>query len=304
VSSIPEGLGELRLGDLATFLAIRRAGSITGAARELGVTPSQVSKAVSRLETTLHVQLLSRGSRGVGLSDSGLRALPHVEAAVTRLVAIGSAQHEASDLTIAGPSFLLAAFLPVIAAGLHDPHVRGLELPPALLRAYSGEDFFDMCLIHKTTARLPASWSSVSVGELRQGLFASPALAKRLGPMPVSVDRIKEIPFISPVYFADGQLIPADDDCPLVRTDRVVGHQVFTIVLALELASQSEQLVFGPRIAAHRQLAEGSIVEIPVRGWDVRSPLFLACSGDRVLARVRNAVADAVRGALALAEAA
>lgn len=304
MSSIPERLGELRLGDLATFLAIRRAGSITGAARELGVTPSQVSKAVSRLENTLHVQLLSRGSRGVGLSDPGLRALPHMEAAVTRLLAMGSAQAEANELTIAAPSFLLNAFLPVIEAGVSGQRIRGLELPPALLRAYSGEDFFDLCLIHNTTARLPSSWSSVSVGELRQGLFASPSLAKRLGPLPVSADRIKGIPFVSPVYFADGQLVPADDDCPLSRTDRVVGHQVFTIVLALELASHGEHLVFGPRIAAQRHLAEGSLVEIPVRGWDIRGPLFLACSGDRVLARVRNAVADAVRGALALAEAA
>jgi DNA-binding transcriptional LysR family regulator len=45
-----ESLADLRVGDLMTFLAVRRSGSITAAARELKVTPSQVSKAISRLE--------------------------------------------------------------------------------------------------------------------------------------------------------------------------------------------------------------------------------------------------------------
>lgn len=298
MGSATDRLGELRLGDLATFLAVRRAGSMTAAARELGVTPSQVSKAIDRLESTLRIQLLSRGSKGLGLSEAGLRALPHVEAAVTRLLALGNSQGEATEVTIAGPSFLLAAFLPAVESKLTGLVVRGLELPPPLLRAYSAEDFFDLCLVHKTTARLPASWSSVGVGQLRQGLFASPALARRLGPQPLSVERLGGVPFISPVYFADGQLVPVDDDCPLTRSERLVGHQVFTIVLALELAARTEQLVFGPLIAASRHLASGGLVEVRVEGWKVEGPLYLACNGDRVLARVRNGVAEIVREAL------
>lgn len=298
MTSLTDRLGELRLGDLATFLAVRRAGSITAAARELTVTPSQVSKAIARLEHTLRLQLLTRGSRGVCLSEAGLRVLPHVEAAVARLLAVGSTNAEASELTVAAPSYLLESFLPTIERAQPQLHVRGLELPPALLRAYSAEDFFDVCLMHQGMERLPPSWSSVHVGEIRQGLFASPALARTLGTAPVTEERLRSVPFISPVYYADGHLVPAQDDCPLHRADREVGHQVLTIVLALELATRSEQVVFGPCIAAAAHLAAGRLVEVRVQGWNVRSQLYLACNGDRVLARVRNSIADALRSHL------
>lgn len=298
MTSLTDRLGELRLGDLATFLAVRRAGSITAAARELTVTPSQVSKAIARLEHTLRLQLLTRGSRGVCLSEAGLRVLPHVEAAVARLLAVGSTNAEATELTVAAPSYLLESFLPTIERAQPQLHIRGLELPPALLRAYSAEDFFDLCMMHAGMDRLPPSWSSVHVGEIRQALFASPALARKLGTQPVGEERVRTVPFISPVYYADGHLVPAQDDCPLHRSDREVGHQVLTVVLAMELATKSEQLVFGPCIAARTHLETGKLVEVRVQGWNVRSQLYLACNGDRVLARVRNAIADALRSDL------
>ena len=298
MTSLTDRLGELRLGDLATFLAVRRAGSITAAARELTVTPSQVSKAIARLEHTLRLQLLTRGSRGVCLSEAGLRVLPHVEAAVARLLAVGSTNAEATELTVAAPSYLLESFLPTFERAQPQLRIRGLELPPALLRAYSAEDFFDLCMMHSGMDRLPPSWSSVHVGEIRQALFASPSLARKLGAQPTTEERLRGVPFISPVYYADGHLVPAQDDCPLHRSDREVGHQVLTVVLAMELATRSEQLVFGPCIAARGHLAAGTLVEVRVQGWNVRSQLYLACNGDRVLARVRNAIADALRSDL------
>src|SRR5207253_3039027 len=51
-------LEELRVGDLTTFLAVRAAGSVSQAARATGVTPSQVSKAIARLEGALRVRVI------------------------------------------------------------------------------------------------------------------------------------------------------------------------------------------------------------------------------------------------------
>ena len=85
MASRADNLGELRVGDVLTFLTVCRTGSITGAARELHVTASQVSKAISRLEAMLRVRLLSRSSRGVALSEAGHRVRPHLHAAVSRL---------------------------------------------------------------------------------------------------------------------------------------------------------------------------------------------------------------------------
>ena len=53
-----DALADLRFGDVLTFLTVHRCGAITGAARALKVTPSQVSKAVHRLERQLGAHAL------------------------------------------------------------------------------------------------------------------------------------------------------------------------------------------------------------------------------------------------------
>ncbi len=292
-------LGELRLGDLTTFLAVRRTGSVTSAARELRVTPSQVSKAVARLEGVLGLQLLSRSSRGVMLSEAGERVVPHIESAMARLRQIGRPGREAGpELTVAAPSYLLHAFLPAIAARQPQLRVRGLELPPALVRAYAAENFFDLSILPIGSERMPPSWVSTPIGDLHKGVFATPALAKTLGPIPVSVERLATIPFISPIYNADGRFVTISDDCPLAISDRTAGHEAQTIFLALELAARTDQLVFGPRIAARRFLEAGTLVEIRVRGWKVSEPLHVSCNADRVLSSVQKAIVGTLRTAL------
>src|SRR4051812_8957606 len=104
---------DLRIADILTFLAVRRSGSITGAARQVRVTASQVSKAITRLEEQLRVKLLLRSARGVTLSDGALRVLPDLEEIVARLERLSrSGVQEITALTIAAPSYLNAAFFP------------------------------------------------------------------------------------------------------------------------------------------------------------------------------------------------
>jgi DNA-binding transcriptional LysR family regulator len=295
-----DSLSELRVGDLLTFLAVQRAESITAAARELRVTPSQVSKAIGRLEEQIHTKLLARSSRGVSLSESGRRILPHVESAVARLRQLRRADApEELELTVAAPSYLIAIFLPVIALSTPQLRVRGLEMPPALVRAYAAENFFDMTLLPAGMERMPSTWVATQIGTLRKGLFGTPEMAARLG-KPITVEKLQGIPFVGPVYNADGQFVPVDDDCPYSHTDRTLGHEAQTIGLALELAARTDQVVFGPVIAARRHLDAGTLVELKVEGWDVRDPLILASNGDRVLSKVEQAVVKALQAELAL----
>ena len=64
-----------RLDDIeALILAVER-GSLTAAATALGSTPSAVSRAISRLEQRLGVQLLRRSTRSLGLTEAGQRYL-------------------------------------------------------------------------------------------------------------------------------------------------------------------------------------------------------------------------------------
>lgn len=59
------------LGDIVTFVRVVASGSFVAAANQLGVTPSAVSKSVSRLEERLGIRLLNRTTRSLSLTDVG-----------------------------------------------------------------------------------------------------------------------------------------------------------------------------------------------------------------------------------------
>jgi DNA-binding transcriptional LysR family regulator len=59
------------ISDLTTFVEIVRAGSFVAAAKKLGVTPSGVSKKISRFEQRLGTRLFNRTTRSISLTDAG-----------------------------------------------------------------------------------------------------------------------------------------------------------------------------------------------------------------------------------------
>jgi DNA-binding transcriptional LysR family regulator len=297
VSALPE----LRLADLFTLLAVQRTSSISGAARELRVTPSQVSKAIVRVERHFGVRLLSRGARGVTPTAAGRQVLPHVANAVAELSAttgLRPGQSPTLELTIAGPSYLVCHVLPAVAAVLPGSRVRVLEFAPAQLRAHVAENMFDAAVVPGGIQNLPAAWTRDLAGSCRSGLLARPAFAKRPGPLPLTADRVRALPFVGPVRTGGDRFVAIADDCPLPWERRWIAHEAQTIGAALEFVSCTDHVVFGPVLAAWRFLRSGALVELPVIGWDVREPLQVVCNGDRVLSRVRHVVVRAAREAI------
>jgi len=297
----PHGAGveDLRLQDLATFLNVHRTGSVTALAREIGVSPSQVSKAIARLEAVLHVRLFTRVARGVALSSAGRRVLPTFEQMVTLSRSLGRAEASPDgDLTIAAPSSLLPAIFPRVVNALRRTRVRGIELPPPLLRGYAAEELFDVALLSGGVTGLPLKWESVCIGEFRKALLASPAMAKRLGPRP-TLAQVRAASFVGPIAHDGGKYVASTDDCPLGLEARTVASEDGTMALALLVASECDHLLFGPVIAAQREIECGALVELRVPGWNVTEELFLASDAERVKARDQTATIDAMRAALA-----
>jgi DNA-binding transcriptional LysR family regulator len=62
-----------RFGGVRAFVAVADRGSFNAAAETLGLSPSAVSKAVSRLEDRLQVRLFQRTTRRIQLTEAGLR---------------------------------------------------------------------------------------------------------------------------------------------------------------------------------------------------------------------------------------
>jgi len=61
----------MEFDDLRAFVAVVEAGSLSGAARELYVTQSAVTRRLQRLETSIGVSLLDRSTRPVSLTGPG-----------------------------------------------------------------------------------------------------------------------------------------------------------------------------------------------------------------------------------------
>ena len=150
---------ELRIPDVLTFLAVCAHGSVTGAARDLKVTPSQVSKAVARLEKHLKRPLLSRKARGVSASEEGRKIVPLLEDLVAKVHALSATGDVPPELrlTVAAPSYLCAAFLPAIVEAVPDARFRGLEAGSSFMRAYASDNLFHIALTIGEE-KMPDAW--------------------------------------------------------------------------------------------------------------------------------------------------
>ncbi len=67
------------LPDLALFVQIVDQGSFSAVARQNGITPSAVSRSVSRLEREMGCKLLQRTTRKLRLSDAGETIYQHAQ---------------------------------------------------------------------------------------------------------------------------------------------------------------------------------------------------------------------------------
>lgn len=83
-----------RTSEMATFMAVAHAGSLSAAARELNLTPSAVSRIVSRIEDRLGVRLVVRTTRSMRLTAEGES---YVRAACRILADLDEAEEAIAD---------------------------------------------------------------------------------------------------------------------------------------------------------------------------------------------------------------
>ncbi|MES1176381.1 MAG: LysR family transcriptional regulator [Myxococcales bacterium] len=104
-----------RLESMSTLVAAVEAGSLSAAARRLGMPLATVSRKVSELELHLGTQLLHRSSRKLSLTDAGRSYL----AACTRILEqIGEAERAASG-EYSAPRGDLVLSAPIVFGRLH-----------------------------------------------------------------------------------------------------------------------------------------------------------------------------------------
>jgi DNA-binding transcriptional LysR family regulator len=110
-----------------SFLAVLQTSSLSGAARQLGLTQPTLARHVSELEEALRLELFVRSPRGLSPTDAALALRPHAEAlssAAGALVraASGIGDVVAGTVRVTASEVISAEVLPPILAALREEH--------------------------------------------------------------------------------------------------------------------------------------------------------------------------------------
>ncbi|CAM3702161.1 HTH-type transcriptional regulator DmlR [Vibrio aerogenes CECT 7868] len=173
------------LPDLATFILIVNEGSFTAAAAKIDVTPSALSKLITRLEQALSVKLLERTTRKLVITQTGQQIYDQcllMLNAAQRAVELSATDHQrpSGALTVAAPeAFLNSVLQPFVVPFLKQyPDIqlklRSVDGPVDLFRnhidiAFRLTDQPDETLVMK------------ELGQTNLVLCASPAYLKTYG---------------------------------------------------------------------------------------------------------------------------
>ena len=110
-----------------TFSAVLREGSLSGAARSLGITQPSVARHIDALEAGLGVSLFLRTARGLSPTDAALELRPHADLLASTSAAFlrtaeGRAGEVRGTVRISASEVVGVEHLPSILSGLRRQH--------------------------------------------------------------------------------------------------------------------------------------------------------------------------------------
>lgn len=176
-----------------TFDAVMREGSLSSAARALGLTQPTAGRHVAELEATLRTgALFTRSARGLQPTETARALAPHAEAmaaAAAALVRTASAPADvaAGVVRISASEVIGAEVLPPILAAVHAAH-PGLTLELVLTNAPSDLLRRDADLAIRMTQPRQQALLVKSVGRIGLGFYARRDYLARSAPIERAAD--------------------------------------------------------------------------------------------------------------------
>ncbi len=172
------------LKPLAVFAETVAAGSMSGAARRLGMSPSAVSQTIRGLESRGGVTLLHRSTRKLSLTEAGERYYPHCKRVLEAARAAAESLEGARDM----PSGELRVSSPVGFATHISPALAPLllEAPELRLRLLVDDAMIDLIdaridVAIRVGQLSDSSWIARRLCDLEVVLCASPDYLDRHG---------------------------------------------------------------------------------------------------------------------------
>ncbi len=155
----------MRLQAIEQFIAVADAGSIRGAARQLGMTQPSLSRALQQLEVDLHVELLHRSGRGVKLTAAGTVFLARARVAEAELRKAAEEARKSVDdgqgllalgLSPVGASLFLPELVTTLQRERPKTRIRILETTPSALLSLVRDEVMDLAITQRTRIHLDA----------------------------------------------------------------------------------------------------------------------------------------------------
>jgi DNA-binding transcriptional LysR family regulator len=249
--------------NIKAFLLVARTGSFSGAARELGVAPSVVTKRITRLEDEMGAQLFVRSTRALALTPAGERLLPQYQRLVAELDEIIGAASAAErgiegHVRIKGPTTLTSLFLGPIFCEFHAKN-PGLTMEIVLLdRSVNPlEESFDIVI-----GALPASYPNVQdfpLGPYSIALCAAPEYIEARG-APETPNELVDHDCLTSVLLGNTWIFESGPSTTSVEV-RSKLHVNDTRVLT-DATRKGIGIAILPRFLVREDLASGRLIEV------------------------------------------
>jgi DNA-binding transcriptional LysR family regulator len=181
------------------FLVTAEEGSLSAAARALGLTQPTLGRQVQALEEELGVTLFTRAGRRMELTESGLSLIDHARAmgaaaAQLSLAASGRSREIAGEVTVTASDLYAAELLPPVVARLRDeaPGLRVSILPSNAVRDLMRREA-DIAIRHVRPEQPDLTARLVCEDEAR--LYGTPGCLAPFQPLASPRD-LRGVPFI------------------------------------------------------------------------------------------------------------
>jgi len=218
-----------------SFLAVLRDGSLSAAARSLGLTQPTLARHVDQLEASLGgVALFTRSPQGLAPTEAALALVPQaeaMEAAAAAALRVVSARAEelSGPVRISASDVIGAEVLPSILRDLHDAH-PGLSFEVVLSNRTVDLLRRDADIAVRMVRPSQDALVARKVGDIMLGLYAGRRYLSARG-TPRSIDDV------------DGHvLIGPDRETPSLRAARAAGFDLRREMFAYRTDSDLAQL--------------------------------------------------------------
>lgn len=173
-----------------TFLEVLRDGSLSGAARRLGLSQPTTGRHIDALEAALGVSLFTRSPRGLIATPAALALAPHAESMAAASAALcraasGEAAAEHGSVRVTASDIMGCEVLPTILAGFRRAH-PGIALELALTNRTEDLLRRDADIAVRMIRPTQNALIARRIGKTRIGLYAHRDYLEKFG-MPKSI---------------------------------------------------------------------------------------------------------------------